>query len=351
MTPRQRVFAAMAGEMPDHVPFCIWNNKLPGGEINQRLLSLDTCIINKSTVYQVCMPEVKVEVEEAFDFGGFTRKHITYHTPAGDLTGIKRVTEHTVWAEKMAFSGPEDYETLEALIKSKTYTPCYEDFQQDDQAYGEQSIARPTTILSPIQEIIYHYMGIERFCIEWAERKEHLLHLCDVVAEDRRKRLKLLAASPALYGIIEANIAPEIWGMERFQKYCIPYIEEACDILHAHHKWAGAHLDGNNRMLAPLVAKTSLDFIESFTPPPDCDLSLREARQIWSKKTILLNFPSSVHLRGPKQVKELARQILHEAAPGDRFVFGVSENIPGRGLNTLVPLARLVHEKGRTPLT
>jgi len=36
MTPRERVFAALAGEMPDRVPFVIWNNKLPGGDEDGR---------------------------------------------------------------------------------------------------------------------------------------------------------------------------------------------------------------------------------------------------------------------------------------------------------------------------
>ena len=351
MTPRQRVFTAMAGEMPDHVPFSLWNNKLPGGDLNRQLYELGMCVINKSSVYRVSTPGIRVESEDIVGADGIKRERTTYHTQAGKLSRVQRKTPGTTWTEKPIFSGPEDYEPLEALIRSRIYTPCYEKFQRDDQAGGEQTIGRPGTIKSPLQDIIYSYMRVETFSIEWMERRERVLRLYDLIAEDRRKQIELLAACPdARYGVIEGNISPEIMGEERFKEYCIPAIEEACDILHAHGKLAGAHLDANNRLLAPLVAQTSLDIIESFTPSPECDLSVAEARQIWPKKAIFLHFPSSIHLRGPARVQEAARQILREAAPGDRFIFGTCEDVPERGANTLAPLAQVVHKEGRTPL-
>jgi len=189
MTPRQRVLAAMAGEMPDHVPFSIWNNKLPGGDLDRQLLALGTCVINKSAVYRKSTPGVRAEAEEIVGSDGIKRKRTTYHTPAGDLSTVQRIMPGTTWTGKTIFSGPEDYDALEALIQSRVYTLCYEKFQSDDQAGGEQTIGRPATIMSPLQEIIIHFMGVENFSIEWAERRERVLRLYDVVAKDRRKQV------------------------------------------------------------------------------------------------------------------------------------------------------------------
>jgi len=58
MIPRQRYLAALAGKMPDRVPFVIWNNKLPGGDIDRQLLKLQACIVNKSTVYRLSTPDI-----------------------------------------------------------------------------------------------------------------------------------------------------------------------------------------------------------------------------------------------------------------------------------------------------
>ena len=51
MTPRERLLASLSGRAPDRMPFVIWNNKLPGGEIERALLELETCVIVKSAVY------------------------------------------------------------------------------------------------------------------------------------------------------------------------------------------------------------------------------------------------------------------------------------------------------------
>jgi hypothetical protein len=336
--------------MPDRVPFLVWNNKLPGEPVNSQLLELETLIVNKSSVYTFSTPGVELEIEPLEPVGGMQRRRKTFHTPAGPLTMTERIYTGSVWIEQMPFSGPEDYDPLEAFVGSKVFEPCHEKFLAADGMYDGQSIARPETIYTPFQELICKYMSVEAFCIEWADRRDRLLKLCETIAEDRRKRLKLVADSPAHFVIIEGNVIGSVIGPERFEKYHIPHIEEACDLLRGKGKWAGAHLDAENELLAPLVAKTSLDLIESFTPPPDCSLTLNEARRLWPDKTIQINFPSSVHLAGPEQVRKTAGEIIKEAAPGGRFAVGVSEDISEGGVYTLVPLAQAVRDHGRTPI-
>jgi len=350
MNPRERFFAALAGKMPDCVPFVIWNNKLPGGRLNERLLELQACIVNKSTVYQLSTPGVEIETEPLETVAGCTRQRKIYHTSAGTLSSTLRFCQSSVWIEQMPFADPADYDALEAFIHSKVYTPCYDKFREADGQYDGQSAARPETIYTPIQDLICRYMGVATFCVEWADRRHRLLELCQVIAEDRRKRLELVADSPAMFVIIEGNVIPYVTGPERFEKYHVPYIEQACELLHSRGKLAGAHLDDKNKILAEQIAKTSLDLIESFTPPPDCDLPLAEARRFWPEKTIQINFPSSIHLRGAKEVEKAAVEILHQAAPGDRFVVGVSEDVSEGGVNTLTTLAKAVYDNGRTPI-
>ena len=350
MTPRERVFAALAGRMPDRVPFLIWNNKLPGSGINEQLLELEACIVNKSTVYQVSTPGIEVQTHKLESVNGCSRKRNIFHTSAGTLSTTLRFCQGSVWIEEMPFSGPQDYDSLEAFVAGKEYTPCFETFLEADGQYDSQSFARPEAIHTPIQDLICRYMGVEKFCIEWTDRRGRLLRLCETIAEDRRKRLAIVADSPAHYVVIEGNVIPHVVGPARFEKYHIPYIEEACELLHTRGKWAAAHLDDKNKILAESIGKTSLDVIESFTPPPDCDLPLSEARKLWPEKTIQINFPSSIHLQGPDAVRQAAAEILREAAPGDRFIVGVSEDVSEQGIHTLVPLAKTVYENGKTPI-
>ncbi len=350
MTPRERFFTALSGEMPDCVPMTIWNNKMPGGEIDKQLLSFGVCVIYKSSVWKRHYEGIKIDYRDERASDGNTIRYTTYFTPAGELATKNRILPNTIWNEKYLFSSPEDYDALESLIASRTYEPDFEHFLAHDTKLGDQSIARPITIHSPMHELMYEFMGIDVFSIEWADNRDRLLHLCDVLKADWIKRVELTAASPAKYAVIEGNTQLQVIGEARFLKYYFPNIEEACEILHASGICAGAHLDGNNKKLAPLIARTSLDFIESFTPPPDCDLALAEARQIWADKSLLIHFPSSIHLFGIEAIQKNVWEILRQAAPGDRFTFGISEDVPNQRIDTLVPLFQFIIENGKLPL-
>jgi hypothetical protein len=350
MTPRERFWAALSGEMPDRLPVTIWNNKLPGGDLDKQLLSLGVCVVVKSSVWQQTLQGVAERIVEEPVPEGSVQRTIIYSTPEGDLTTVRRIMPGTEWIIKFPFSGPEDFPALEALIHSRIYEPDYGRFLADDRLYGEQCLARPVTIHSPMHELIYEFMGIEQFSIQFAENRERLLHLCGVLKMDWQRRIQVVADSPARYVVIEGNTEIQVIGPERFLTYYLPTIQEGCEILHGRSKYAGGHFDGHNRKLAPLIARTDLDFVESFTPPPDCDMSVREAREIWPRKTLLVHFPSTVHHQRIDVIHARVDAILHEAAPGDHFVLGTSEDVPGRGLKTLVPLYRYIQEKSRLPI-
>ncbi len=189
---------------------------------------------------------------------------------------------------------------------------------------------------------------METFALEWFDRRDHVLALYQTLLDARRRKLSLLAASPATHFVVEANVTFDIVGPGRFREYYIPAIEEACEVLQASGKLTGAHLDSNNRKWASLIAHTTVDFIESFTPPPDCDMSISAAREAWPDKTLYCNFPSSIHHAGPEAVRARAGELLVEAAPGSGFLLGVLENVPRT--DTMVSLAQAIWEHGETPI-
>ena len=346
MTPRRRVLAAWQGEMPDRIPFAVWHTRLHADEYAP-LLEAGACIIVKSHLYTTELEGVRVEREQWDDSEG---RHIrtVYHTRAGTLQSLSNYSSATTWLTERLFKGPEDYDALIELIKARRLAPTYDRFAADDARHGEQSIARPAPLRTPMFEIIYELLGVEAYAAELADHGDAIDALYEALLAKRREALAVVAESPARYAVVEGNVSFEMVGPARFERYYFPAIEEACELLGSRGILTGAHMDGNNRMLAPLIAGTSLDVIEAHTPPPDCDLSLADARSAWPGKAIHLNFPSSLHLRGQAEVLDSARDILAEAAPGEGFVFGLTEDIP---TNEYLPaLARFVAANGATPL-
>jgi len=350
MTPRERFLAFLKGEMPDQLPLLIWDNKLYGDNLLNQLIELEVLIVNKSSVWRQYFENIQLDthIEPAND--GTEIRTTTYQTPAGAIKTKERIMPGTIWIEEYLFSETKNFDALEALISNRKYDPDFETFIKDDEALQGNSITRPVTIHSPMHELIYEFMGIENFSIQWNENRERVLRLCDILKKDWQRRVDLVAASPAKYAVIEGNTEISVVGTDRFEKYYLPNIEEACEILHEKNIIVGGHFDGNNAQLATWIAKTSLNFIESFTPPPDCDLPLDEALTLWPEKSLQLHFPSSIHLGGIEKIRSAGLEILKQSAPGNRIAIGVSEDVINQGKETLVPMYQFFRENGKLPI-
>jgi hypothetical protein len=87
-------------------------------------------------------------------------------------------------------------------------------------------------------------------------------------------------------------------------------------------------MDDNCALLAEAIGKSDLDYIEAFTPDPDTDMTLKEARDVWSDKVIWMNYPSSVHLRSDKEVEQKTVELLNELDSVDGIIMGITEDIP-----------------------
>ena len=213
---------------------------------------------------------------------------------------------------------------------------------------GDDAIMRANIGYEPLQEILYNLMGMETFAIEWAERRDRLLRLYEALVEDRRKVYPIVAESPARIANYGGNVSPEVMGLRRFEQYILPNYEEAAEPLHARGKLLGVHFDANCRLLAPGIARSSIDYVEAFTPAPDTDMTLAEARQAWPDKILWIDFPSSIHLESLDVIADMTRRLLREAAPCDRFLVGITEDVPAhRWRENYETILRILNTEGR----
>jgi hypothetical protein len=155
-----------------------------------------------------------------------------------------------------------------------------------------------------------------------------VLRLYEALVENRRRLYPLIADSPASHANYGGNVVPEVVGRENFERYFVPHYNEAAQALHARGKLIGCHLDANCRLLADAIGATDLDYIEAFTPAPDTDMALAEARAAWPEKVIWINFPSSVHVREDQEVERFTFEMLDELDTVDGLLVGITEDIP-----------------------
>lgn len=351
MTPRERVEKVLRKEGADRIPFTIYEGLMPRSTVERQLRNEGLCLISGISVFRMHLLDVK-EHSDGFYKDGVWHERWYWETPFGILTSLRVPKGFTLWTKEKMFKSKEDYKAVAFLIKNRVYEPAYDEFLKTGEEKGSDYFCTTGIGYEPLQELIIGIMGVETFCIEWAERRDEVLKLYDLLVEERRKIYKIVAESPALYVGYGGNVSPEIIGPERFRKYFVPNYNEAAEVLHKYGKLIGVHFDANNKLFAPYVAKTELDCIEAFTPPPDCDMSVKEALDIWPDKILWINFPSSVHCAEEYVIRQTMEGILKEAGTGERLIVGITEDVPSEHYRkSMTTISRVLIEKGKIPLS
>ncbi len=328
MTPRQRVATALRGGRGDRVPFTMYSGHCPRCAVERALRNRGLCLVERKSVVACRRPNVK-EWSRTYTEQGVTYTRTVYETPAGTVSQVTRPGPDTSWRTEHLYKTPGDFKPLRFLIEDERYAPAYEAFAEAERQFGEDAIFRGRLPAEPMQALISGmYFSTEQFCLAWMDHRDEILKLYEARVRKNREQYELVARSPAGHCNMGGNVAPEIVGLEMFERYYVPHYNEAASVMHAHGKRIGSHFDAKCRLFASAIAGTALDYIEAFTPAPDTDLTLAEARRAWPGKVLWLNFPSSVHLRPPADVEQFTVDLLDQAGAPDGLIMGITENIP-----------------------
>ncbi len=328
MTPRERVEKALRGGHAEKVPFTMYECMIPQCSAERAMRNRDLCIVQRDTVFKTHRPNVKT-TQQTYWEGEKEFVRTIHETPVGTLTVLRESAGFTSWAHEKMLKGPDDYKAILFYVQDECYEPDYKRFAQAQQDFGDDAIFRAMIHLEPLQALISSdIMGMENFCMEWMDRRDEVLKIYEAVASNRRKIYPIVAESPAGHANYGGNVTPEIIGLENFEKYYVSHYNEAAEVLHKSGKLIGCHFDANCKLLSEAIAATDLDYIEAFTPAPDSDMTLAEARAAWPDKVIWLNFPSSLHLKSDAEVEAATVDLLNEAGTPDGLIMGITEDIP-----------------------
>jgi len=328
MTPRKRVELALRGGCGDRIPFTMYECMIPQTRAERAMRDRGMCIVDRMNVFRTHCPNVKI-TEEPFRQDGKAMLRTRFETPVGTVSLLVEPAGFTTWVHERMFRSPDDYKVLEFMIRDEVYEDTYAAFARAEEISGGDSILRPSFGLEPLQTLISGRMiGMETFCIEWMERRDEILKLYRALVEKRREIYHLVARSPALHANYGGNVVPAVIGPDVFREYYLPHYNEAAEIMHRHGKLIGCHFDDNCRMLAEDIGRSDLDYIEAFTPWPDTDLTVAEARAAWPDKVLWINFPSSQHLLPDAEIESIAADLAEQAGDSGGFLVGITENIP-----------------------
>ena len=332
MTIRDAILAAVHGDATAPVPWTTYAGIIPSSYTERKLRARGLGLQLMVSVCKTEYPHVEVETHSVRR-GGVRTTRVTYHTPVGDAWRLERAQAGqaygTAWTVEPLIKSLADYEVMRYYVEDAVYAPNYEAIVAADRLIGTDGIVLGSVGLSPFQILVNpDWLGMDGVSYWLAD---HPAELDDLLAAMNRKHAEIYqiaAQAPAELIHSDENVTALMVGPRLFGRYHLPFYEAMAPQLHAAGKLYVCHYDGSIRPLLREIARSPIDVVEAFTPPPMGDVPVSEAKVAWPGKVIWSNFPGSVFLEERQDMLDFTTQLLEDAAPGGRFVLGITEDIP-----------------------
>ena len=331
----------MFGGEPDRIPLTIYEMLFPRGMREREIRDLGVGLIHRPPAHIVEHREVEIESREYWDQGRMLIRR-TIHTPVGDvwqtLEPDVNAYETSAWIKDHFIKRPDDYKAMEFYIRDAAYHHNYGHIRELQRRTGGDGLVYVRIAKSPMQEMLYQMMGLERFSLDYYDRRDLFDSLHNTMLERYKQLYDLAADSPVEIVLFGDNITSDVVGTERYRKYLMPVYADISARLNGTGKTLAVHIDGNVESLKHDVAESKFDIVEALTPPPMGDFSIADARKFWPDKSLWINFTSSMHIAEPEVIESHMRLLLDEAGSKKGFAVGITEDAPIKALERSLPI-------------
>lgn len=342
MTRRERIMAATRKERADKLPFFHYWRHCDFGWAERECRNRGMGINWERPSYTTRLHGVEITgTQRVVD--GQTVYRRTYSTPVGSIyedekrapgTGQWKADrgwkDITPWQTERLIKGPEDYKVLQYIAQNTEYIADYFPIEQAMEWLGEEGVVADHLPHSPMQMLMIDWVGSEggRIFFHMADFPDLVEETYAAIAKSREALYEIVAKSPALICRSGDNIDGVLVNPKLFEKYFMPDYEKQAAVFHKHGKLMGVHMDGRLGVLKDLIAKTPIDIIEGFHPPPMGDLPLGEALSLWKDQVIWMGYPGSIYSLGSETTRQFTVDLLKEVGSGERLAIAMStENL------------------------
>ena len=251
---------------------------------------------------------------------------------------------------------------LKTVDDLRTYRHLWENthFEADDRAFleeeayiGDAGLAAVDGPQSAVQLLLGEEAGMANFYALLQDHPRETEALIETMHAKIREAYRLIAKLPATVVVAMEDLSSTTSSPSIFERYSWRHLNEYADILHAQRKTFLAHMCGCLNAMAPLIAESRLDGVESLTPPAIGDLTVAEARRQWGDRRILVGgLDANLMLQADREkVRAAVLDVLRQAAPGLNFVLSNADAMPfGTSLQTLQTVADAIRRHGALPI-
>jgi uroporphyrinogen-III decarboxylase len=261
------------------------------------------------------------------------QKQVVYETPIGALTAGYRYSPagNTWFLTEHPVKTAADLKILAYIAEDTNLTADYE-------AYKKERAKNPDALYLPqispfaktaFQSMIEFWVGTEELSYLVADYAEAVEDTLTVMHRTSMEAARISAASPAEAFLSwedtsTTNISPA-W----YERYILPEIDQWCGILHASGKLYVQHACGHLQYLAPLIAASKIDSLESFSDPPTGNISITEfSEQLPERITIIGGIEPTFFVNSTAEELEARVDMLCDHFKGKRFILANADSCP-----------------------
>jgi len=285
---------------------------------------------------------------------------VEYDTPHGTLrsrhvvTDLLRGTVDTGRDTEVLFKDEKDYRALQYLIEHTEIVENYAEYGRFVADLGQDGVALPYTSWAPMHDIMWHYMGVERFYYELHDHPQQVERLHEAFLKQHLEMVRLAAHCPATAIEVGGNYTEVLTPPPFFERYIAPFYRQVAEVFAASGKLLVVHGDGDMRRLLRSLMDCGVQVVEALTPKPVTSIDIPATRALWGDRvTMWGGIPFSILTPefSDDEFRTYVRDLYRAVAPGDRFILGFGDNVPPEALFDRVEwLAEYHAEHGAYPL-
>ncbi len=373
MSDRERVLAAIRGEVPDRIPWVprleFWyrarqrRGDMPAGLLG---LSLREVTERLGVGHYASVPDF-TELEEETDMADHglgifnhpvlpyrvilegVERRVTrrgqetiaeYQTPVGFLRTAEIFTEEMLdggasipWTSEHAIRQPADFDTAAYIFSRLRVEPRAGAWERRCRAVGDRGVAVAYVIgtACPVHHIMKELMPVEQFFLAQHDYPEKIDLLAEAMEPYYTAMKRVSAETGAEILLLGGNYDDSITHPRWFETHIFPALRDYAEMLHSKGQRLMTHTDGENRRLIPLYLRAGFDIADSLCPAPMTRMTLEEIRAafedritIWGGIPSVLLCPDSVD---ESQFRLRIDRLVERYGHASRFVLGVSDMV------------------------
>lgn len=343
-TIRDRLNQALGGEEVTEPVYLVYDWFVKNRDIDwQSLFDLGLGQVNHAILMEIEFPHLKIE-KHITDNGKHKRTDVRWITDKGELH------EHSVdgWKHEYLIKTSNDYRIMQRAMEDVRFLPTNKYFNKSEQVLGDSGITlgqlgqEEGFARTPFQVIQIDFTGLEKFSLDIAMETVELMDLLEVMNSNLLDAFHKVIKTKATHIKLWENLSIETMGPEVYRIYLVPLYQKIIEILEGEGKKLHVHYDGKLKLIFDDISRLGFYGLDSLTPPPEGDMSIKDARRMWPEKFFWMH-PSLTWDELPdKNVIENVYQMMRDAQ--DRFCLQLSEEVPPNWRQTIPLILEVLQE-------